>query len=562
MFAPTQNFASSQESSMMKSRRIWITLATAGIVLLLVLLVLPRLLDADTYRGRIEAALSSSLGRTVQLGHLSVSLFSGSLIAATPSIADDPAFSTQPFLTAKDIRIGIETGAFLLHRELHIRSFAIDQPKIMLVRAENGTWNYSSLGGQGKNRATAADNQNPIPNLTVNRIEMQDGTVTLDTLPSRGQPHVYTGLNVSAQNVSLTNSFPFTASGKLPAGGTLEVSGNAGPINQHDASLTPMTAQVSLKHADLVAAGLVEPNQGVSGIADLESKIVSNGQTLQADGNLHLAQLTLAKNGSPSSQPVDLRFSVSQDLQALSGRIANANLQIGKAPLAITGTYQTRGNATTLQVHVIGQNLPINELVAFLPALGVHLPPQSRLQGGTLTTTLDVSGPTSAPVISGPIRIANTQLAGFDLGQKLASIQSLTGAKTGSTTTIQALSTDLHYGPDGTRTDNLAAVVSGLGSASGAGQVSAGGALNYHLLVKPDSSGVGGLATQAMSLLPGAFGSAITQTTKNGIPVTIAGTTANPTFTPDVSKMATGALQKQNQPSNPLGNVLGGLFPK
>jgi len=547
---------------MVKSKRIWITLATVGSLLLVALLVLPRLLDADTYRGRIEATLSKSLGRTVQLGHLSVSIFSGSLIAVAPAIADDPVFSTQPFLTAKNIRIGIETGPFLLHRELHIRSFAIDQPKIMLVRAENGTWNYSTLGRQGNSKAGSAETSNSIPNLTVSRIDITDGTVTVDTLPSRGQPHVYTDLNVSAQNFSLASTVPFTVSGKLPGGGTLEISGNAGPMNQSDASLTPITAQVFLKHAGLVAAGLIEPNQGISGIADLESKIVSNGQALQADGRLHLTQLKLAKNGTPSSQPVDLQFSINQDLQALSGRIANANLQIGKAALAITGTYQTRGNTTAMQVHVNGQDMPINELVAFLPSLGVQLPPQSRLQGGTLTTTLDVTGPMTAPVISGPVRIANTQLAGFDLGQKLASIQSLTGAKTGSNTTIQALSTDLRYGPAGTHTDNLAAVVTGLGATSGDGEISAEGALNYHLLVKPDSSGVGGMATQAMSLLPGAFGSTISQTTKNGIPLIIAGTTSNPTFTPDVSKMASGSIRNNNQPSNPLGNVLGGLFPR
>ena len=545
---------------MVKSARIWITLAVAGALLLVGLLVIQHLVDVDTYRGRIEAALSNSLGRTVRLGHLSFSIFSGSLIAATPSIDDDPAFSKQPFLAAEDIRIGVETGAFLLHRELHVRSIAIDQPKITLLRAENGTWNYSTLGGQGKSHSATAETDNPIPNLTVNRFDIKGGTLTVGTLPSRGQPHVYTDLNVSALNFSLANTFLFTVSGKLPSGGTLEISGNAGPISPGDASLSPIAAHVSLKHADLVAAGLVEPNQGISGVADLDSTIVSNGRALQADGRLHLTQLTLAKNGSPATQPVDLQFSVNQDLQSLSGRIANSTLHIGKAALAITGTYQTLGNRTTTQVRVSGQNMPIDELVAFLPSLGVQLPQQSRLQGGTLTTTLDINGPLSAPVISGPVRIANTQLAGFDLGQKLASIQALTGAKTGSNTTIQALSTDLHYGPDGTRTDNLAAVVAGLGSASGSGMMSAGGALNYHLLVKPDSSGVGGLATQALSLLPGAFGSAISQTTKDGIPLTIAGTTANPTFTPDLTKMVNGSAQKKNQPSNPLGDVLGGIF--
>jgi hypothetical protein len=259
---------------------------------------------------------------------------------------------------------------------------------------------------------------------------------------------------------------------------------------------------------------------------------------------------------------VDVQLTVNQDLQALSGKIEKATLQIGKATtLAITGTYQTRGNTTTTQLNVNGQNMPIDELVAFLPSLGVQLPSGSRLQGGTLSTTLNIAGPVATPVVSGPVRIANTQLAGFDLGQKLASIQSLTGAKTGSNTTIQALSTDLRYGPDGTRTDNLAAVVAGLGSASGSGSISPAGALNYQLLIKLNSSsGVGGLATQAMSMLPGAFGGAVAQTTKNGIPLRIAGTTSNPTFTPDVSKMVNGVPQQKSVQSNPLGKALGGLI--
>lgn len=544
-----------------KIKRIWIILAAVGALFLIGFFVVQHLLDADTYRGRIEAALSDSLGRRVQLGQLSASLSSGSFVAAAPSIADDPAFSGQPFLTAKDVRISVEMGPLLLHRELHITGFSIDQPRITLIRAANGTWNYSSLGNEGKRKAPAAGNSNLLPNLTVSSIAIKNGSATVGTLPSQEQPRVYSDLNIDVQNFSFVSVFPFTLSGKLPAGGSLSISGNAGPINQRDASLTPMTAQISLKQADLVAAGFVEASQNISGVADLDTKLVSNGQTAQADGKLHVTQLKLAKNGSPSSQPVDMQFSINQNLQSLSGKIANATLQVGKAAVAITGTYQTSGSTTTTQINLNGQSMPIDDLVAFLPSLGVQLPAGSRLQGGTLTATLDVSGPANASVISGPVRIANTQLAGFDLGQKLSSIQSLTGAKTGSNTIIQALSTNLRYGPDGIRTDNLAAVVTGMGSASGSGSISPGGSLNYQLLVKLDSSGVGGVATQAMSLLPGAFGSAIGQTTKNGIPLTIAGTTSNPTFTPDMKKMIGGSLQqKQGQKSNPLGSALGGLL--
>lgn len=544
-----------------KMKRIWSVLASVAAVLVIGFFVVQHFLNAETYHEQIEAALSDSLGRKVELGHLDVSLLSGSIVAEGLSIADDPAFSNQPFVTAKDVRIGVEMIPLIFHKELHITGFTIDQPKITLVHAENGRWNYSSLGGEEKRKAPTAKTNNLLPNLTVGKVDIKDGAVTLSTLPQKGQPRSYTALNVDVKNFSFTNTFPFSVEGKLPAGGTLEVHGTGGPMNQRDASLTPFTADVALKHADLLGAGLVEPAQGISGIADLDMKAVSNGQNLHADGKLHASQLKLAKNGTPSAQPVDLQFVVDQDLQQLTGKLDRANLQIGKAAVAVNGTYQTRGNTTTTNLNVNGQNMPINDLVAFLPSLGIQLPSGSRLQGGTLSTTLNVSGPVSSLVISGPVHIANTQLAGFDLGRKLAAIQSLTGAKTGSNTTIQVLSTNLHYAPDGIQTNNLAAVVEGLGAASGNGTISPAGALSYHLVIKLSSTGVGGLAAQAMQLLPGVFGSAVNQATKDGIPVTISGTTSNPTFTPDMNKLVGGTNQQNKKTTtNPLGDALKGLF--
>lgn len=544
---------------MAKAKQLGIIAAAVVALVLIGVFAVSHFLDADTYRDRIEKALSDSLGRTVKLGHIDFSLFSGSLVAETPSIADDPAFGSQPFVSAKNVLIGVEVMPLLLHREIHIVSFTISEPKITLIRAENGTWNYSSIGG--KSKAPSQDTSDLIPNLTVGKVDITDGTVTVGSQPQQGQPHIYTGLNINVKDFSFAKSFPFTISGKLPAGGSLDVSGSAGPVNQHDASLTPLTAQVTLKHADLVSAGFVEPSQGIAGIADLDTKIVSNGSSAQATGTLRVTQLKLAANGTASSQPVDLKFAVDQDLQSLSGKITSANLQIGKAALAITGTYQTRGAATTTQIHVDGKSMPIDDLVAFLPSLGIQLPSGSKLQGGTLTTALNISGSTKAPVITGPVQIANTQLAGFDLGQKLASIQSLTGAKTGSNTTIQALRTDLNYSASGIQTNNLSAVVTGLGSATGSGSISPANALSYRLLIKLDSTGVGGIATQAISLLPGVFGSTASQTASNGIPLTIGGTTANPTFTPDMSKLIGGAVQQQKSTqTKSLGKALSGLF--
>ena len=548
----------------MKSKRIWIILAAVVCILLIGAFAIDHFLNADTYRGRIETALSQSLNRQVTLGHLSFSIFTGSLEASSLSIADDPSFSSKPFLTAKDIAIGVKIWPLITSRQLNITGITVDQPSITLLSRANGTWNYSTLGGKSS-ASSSGPGSNLLPNLTVSKLAIKNGTITIRTLPATAPPQVYNHVNVTAGNFSFASAFPFTMSADLSGGGSMSVKGNAGPVNPNNAAATPLNAKVSIKNADL-ARQFLTSSQGIAGVANLNGNIVSNGQTANVNGALHVTKLKLAKNGTPSSQPVNINFAIAQNLRALSGNIQKANLQVGKAAMAVNGTYSTRGSTTALNLHASGQNMPIDSLVAFLPSLGVKLPPGSQLQGGTLTTNLNITGSAANPVISGPVHIANTRLAGFNLGQKLSAIRALTGANSGSDTVIQVLSTDLRYGPSGTQTNNLTAIVTGVGTATGNGSISPSNALNYQLKIKLATTGVGGLAQRAASMLPGAFGASVSQSMKNGVPVAIRGTTSHPVFTPDLGKMLGGNTQQksttttQQQQKNPLKKALGNLF--
>jgi AsmA protein len=540
-------------------KRTWVWVGGVAAVVVVGLAAASMLVNADAYRGRIEAALGQALGRPVTLGHLDASLWSGSLVAEQASIADDPGFSSEPFVTAKEIKIGVEMLPLVLRRELHITGFAIEAPKIVLIRAEDGTWNYSSLGRSTQGQpAVEPGAPNPLPSLTVGKIEITDGTVEMGSKPAAGAAREYTDVAVSLQNFSFAGPFSFQLSAKLPGDGTVSVKGDAGPVAAGDASLTPVTADVELKHVDLAAAGLVDAGAGVGGVADLTAKVVSNGQTAQLAGKLELNKLRLAKNGTPAERPVNADFQVSEDLKALTGTVQRADVRIGKAALAASGTYATRGSAIVVQMKVAGPDMPVDDLEAFLPALGVVLPAGSRLQGGTLAVAMEANGPVSAPVVDGPVKVANTQLAGFDLGQKIAGVAALAGVKTGSATKVEVLSSTVHYAPDGIRTDAIDAVVTGLGSATGSGTISPGGELNYHAVVKL-AGGVGAVASKAVGFLQGQA--------SGGVPVRVSGTTANPVFAPDmgamvggVGKAGVGAGKAGVGVGMAVGKKLGGLL--
>jgi AsmA protein len=190
-----------------------------------------------------------------------------------------------------------------------------------------------------------------------------------------------------------------------------------------------------------------------------------------------------------------------------------------------------------------------------LPAVGVVLPSGSQLKGGTLSTALTITGTTAKPVITGPIRLSNSQLAGFDLGSKLSAISALSGAKTGSNTQIQNLSTDARVAPEGIRTDNISLTIPALGVLTGNGTISPSGELNYKMNASLAGGAVGGL-TQ----LVGASGK------MSSIPFFIQGTTSDPRFVPDVKGMMNSQLKSRFGLNNKSGqspvDAIKGLFGK
>jgi AsmA protein len=718
-------------------RTLIVVLISLLVLVLIVVLATPMFLNADSFRTRIQSSMSTSLGRQVSLGKLNLSVLSGGLVAEDSSVANDPAFSNQPFLQTGPVKINVELLPLLFSHEIHITGFTLDSPHIVLLRAPDGTWDYSSIGKAHK-AITSGSGGVSVPNLTIGHLSITNGKLTVGNVASPGGPitgtRTYDQLTLDAKDFSFEKAFPFTASARLPGDGTVSLKGTAGPIDQHDASLTPFTAQLGIKHLDPVAAGfldttagitglidaidvqatwngrqlhvanllvdtpkltlvrtnkpttaeqpptpnsnnmlstlsadrlqikngvitvttpgqstpavyqqlnaeitnfspttaspfklsaqipgggsvtadgsagplnqltpaatplnvhatlthvdlassgIVAPDAGISGLANIDIKAISDGKNLNANAAANVQGLRVARNGSPSPKPVNLQLTVAQNMQALTGQIQKAVVTIGSAVINIAGTYQTSGPTTAINLKVTGDGVSIDELEAFLPSVGVHLPTGSRLQGGTLTTSLNVTGSTANPIISGPLQLNNTNLAGFDLGSKLSAVTALTGAKTGSVTQIKSLSTNIRVANGDVRTDNLALNVPALGTATGAGTVSAAGALNYQLVLKPTgllgggsggaSAGVGGIAGQLMGMIPGgAAGSIASAALKNGIPVAIGGTTANPTFTPNLGGMlgsgasatngSKAAPAKKPNTTDSLTNALGGLL--
>lgn len=550
-------------------QRRWVKIAIAVAALFIVVFaIVPLFVNADTFRPQVQSELSSSLGRNVTLGHLSFSLLSGSLVADDISIADDPAFSSDPFLQAKSLHIGVRIGQFLFHHSVEITNITIDSPSLHLIHNNaSGKWNFSSIGGASSQSSTSKQSQSSVPPLTIGELRIKNGSASLSSQPAIHKPFECTAIDLSIRQFSFANSFPFQLSAKLPADGSLQLAGNAGPISQKDASDTPFQATLNLKHFDPVAANLVQPGQGIAMVADFDAQVASDGANLTSSGKVAASHLQLSRSGSPAPQPVNLTYSISDNLDARTGRVTDLALQTGSVAAHVNGTFRMTAEAIMLDLRLAAPNLPIDQLEDLLPAVGVNLPSGSRLRGGTLTANLTVTGPATATTIAGPVEMDNTQLAGFDLGSKIQGINPLGGTSGG--TQIEKFSTSLNSSPQSTQLANIYGSIPSIGTASGNGSVSPSGALDFQLVAKfNNASTVGAVANQGINAISGLLGNRSGNAANNGIPLTITGTTSNPSIRADVKSMVkqqvSGALGQQNNGQNITNQIksLKGLFGK
>ena len=552
------------------------------VVLIIVVIAIPFLIDANTFKPRLEAELTEALGRKVTVGNLSLSILSGAVSADNIAIADDPKFSNTPFVQARALKVGVEMIPLIFSRTLNVTNLTLDQPQISLVKSENGErWNFSSLGGNNssapaRGTATAADKGSTSrsagtskpsaeqtapstpaektssgsssstgnPNLSVAKLNVNNGRLTVARADSTQPQRVYSNVNIEVTNFSFASSFPFSMSAELPAGGTMKLTGNAGPVNADNAALTPLNAKISVHNMNLATSGFLDPAAGIAGIANLDGTLSSDGRRARVDGTLTATNLKVVQKGQPAGRPVEVKFAVVHDLVKQTGNITQGDLSMGKAVAHLTGSYDAHGKVTSVNLKLNGQSMPVDDLQAMLPAVGVILPPKATLKGGDLNITADSTGLVDKLITTGMVKLENTQLANFNLGQKMSAISALGGKNTGNDTTIQNFSSDLKMSPEGTAANNINLTVPAIGVLTGAGTVSPSNELAFKMKAE-----VGGL----------------------GIPFGITGTSSDPKFTPDVKGIATGLLGGflsntgnqggANQQQNPVNQVMG-LFKK
>ena len=532
--------------AVMKKR--WLRVAGIAVAVLVVLLIaLPFLINVNSFRPKIESEATNALGRQVKLGDLSLSILSGTVGVEDISIADDPAFSKSPFVTAKSLQVGVELMPLIFSKQLNVTDITLEAPQITLLKTPSGKWNFSNIGAASAQKTPESPKAggSALPNFSIAKLNVNHGKLLVGKANSSVKPVVYDDLNISVKNFSFTSQFPFQLTAQLPGSGDVNISGKAGPINADDTTKTPLETAIKANNMNIVALGLIDPASGIAGLANLDGTLASDGNRAKAVGLLTAKQLKLSPKGTPAPKTVSIKHAVDVDLDKQSGTISQGDVAIGSAQAHVTGTFHTQGEAQVVNLKLNAPNMPVDELEAMLPSMGVVLPSGSQLKGGTLSAELSIAGPVDKLVITGPVRLANTQLANFDLGSKLGALSAFAGKSVSNpNTSVQNASLNARVSPEGTTADNYNLMVPEIGVITGAGTISPQGALAFKMVADLHGGMVGGLSKVAGA-----------RSGQGGIPFAIEGTTSNPKFVPEVGGAVAGLAKGE------LGNVAKGQVP-
>lgn len=433
--------------------------------------LLPLLLSGSRLLPIAEALLSDNLGRRVRIGSLRFSPTFGTLIATDVAIADDPLFSSAPFLHAQRVDLSVRRLPLILRRAIEITRVSMEEPTVTLI-SNAAQWNFYGILAAGPSPPAAS----PGPSLSIRRgiLVVRPG--------DRSEPFVLRDLNLEAPRFSTAMDNVLAMTANVGGGGTLKVNGTWGPVRWIGRSpKVPLNLLVNAKEIAMAASNLTTSlAPSVDGLLSLDGTLESDGVTAQVSGNVEFGKLKLSAAGSPTAEPLIFVFGLQHDLVSGVGRLTRGDLALQKGSASVTGSY-TSGNRTEVKLAAAAQGVPVTPLAGLLPSSGLPLPPGSSLQGGVAFVELAIEGDLEGPTTTGTVSLNNTKLMSFDLEERLTDVSGLDLLHISRDIAIDAWRGAVRITPQAIALNDLEIAVPEIGVFNGRGTIEGNRMLNFEM---------------------------------------------------------------------------------
>ncbi len=186
----------------------WIALGLGALIALalIAVLVIVWVVDPNSFKPRIEAAVRDATGREFTLsGDIDLGFFPWlALRAGGGRFGNAPGFGSEPMVTWKSAQLGARLLP-LLRGELVASRVILDGADVRLIRRADGLANWEGIGGKEE----PADPEAEPMKLRIDGIEIRDSRVSFvdETVPRRT---AVTALNLATDGIELGKPFTDT----------------------------------------------------------------------------------------------------------------------------------------------------------------------------------------------------------------------------------------------------------------------------------------------------------------------------------------------------------------
>ncbi len=210
-------------------------------------LLLPWLLDLDTYKGKILAELQKSLNRQVIYDTGRFTINYGPAISFSNVVIKEPD-GNSTFVTIEQLTCRISLIP-LLQKRVVITGLQADKPTAMVERSPDGRFNFSDL---------IEREDGTTPPLSINHLRIREGTITFSdrhiTPAGLVTKLVSTDLYLSSltrgekSDLKLSGEFAEGGSGKFSISGKAELAPKDKPLSDTKIDLKIATKNLDVSH--------------------------------------------------------------------------------------------------------------------------------------------------------------------------------------------------------------------------------------------------------------------------------------------------------------------------
>ena len=117
------------------------------IVMVAAVFLIPRFVDVQKYKPRMEQMVTDATGRPFSLGgDLELSLFPWVGVSLSDlQLGNPPGYEEPSFISVRSFNVKVKLLP-LLSRDIQVREFVLDGPRVVLIKGADGTGNWENMG--------------------------------------------------------------------------------------------------------------------------------------------------------------------------------------------------------------------------------------------------------------------------------------------------------------------------------------------------------------------------------------------------------------------------------